>query len=311
MEEVVKTIKPAKFKRLRFTGNGFAFFKIWIVNIFLSILTIGIYSAWGKVRSKKYLYNSTSFAGSRFNYHAEPKKILLGRAIAAGLFLLYITASTYSPIIGGIIGLLLFFLTPFFMIKTIRFAAAHTSYRNIRFSFRGTIQNAYSLIFNAFKFPIILMIASTLLQTVVGKNPQLIVAAIGLNLLSTLVILFYFLFKISDFLDQFIKYIYGSLYYGTTKFEINSDREDVSDQIIKPYRTSIIKAGLLALALFGIGIYSQGFGGKGLGVILSILPIFCAYGILIIASLRFPYLFMDYVWNRITFPGGKTKSILK
>jgi len=34
---------------LEFTGKGGEYFGIWIVNLFFSVLTLGIYSAWAKV----------------------------------------------------------------------------------------------------------------------------------------------------------------------------------------------------------------------------------------------------------------------
>ncbi|MDR1854861.1 MAG: DUF898 domain-containing protein, partial [Azoarcus sp.] len=40
--------------RLQFTGSGGEYFRIWIVNLLLSILTLGIYSAWAKVRREQY-----------------------------------------------------------------------------------------------------------------------------------------------------------------------------------------------------------------------------------------------------------------
>ena len=39
---------------VQFNGRGGEFFGIWIVNILLSIITLGIYSAWAKVRTKRY-----------------------------------------------------------------------------------------------------------------------------------------------------------------------------------------------------------------------------------------------------------------
>ncbi len=40
---------------VEFKGNGFEYFQIWIVNIVLTIVTLGIYSAWATVRNKRYL----------------------------------------------------------------------------------------------------------------------------------------------------------------------------------------------------------------------------------------------------------------
>ncbi|MEX1058239.1 MAG: DUF898 family protein, partial [Natronospirillum sp.] len=42
-----------------FNGRGGEYFGIWIVNIALTVLTLGIYSAWAKVRNKRYFYGNT------------------------------------------------------------------------------------------------------------------------------------------------------------------------------------------------------------------------------------------------------------
>jgi len=41
-------------KQFYFTGKGGEYFRIWIVNICLTILTLGIYSAWATVRTRRY-----------------------------------------------------------------------------------------------------------------------------------------------------------------------------------------------------------------------------------------------------------------
>ena len=42
-------MEPIKFK-----GKAAEYFGIWIVNLLLTVITIGIYGAWAKVRKKKY-----------------------------------------------------------------------------------------------------------------------------------------------------------------------------------------------------------------------------------------------------------------
>ena len=64
-----------------FTGTGREYFGIWIVNILLTILTLGIYSAWAKVRRTRYFYGNTRLAGASFDYHARPVQILIGRIV--------------------------------------------------------------------------------------------------------------------------------------------------------------------------------------------------------------------------------------
>ncbi|MDR3346857.1 MAG: DUF898 domain-containing protein, partial [Campylobacteraceae bacterium] len=40
--------------RFEFRGNATDFFAIWFVNLLLSLITLGIYSPWAKVRNNQY-----------------------------------------------------------------------------------------------------------------------------------------------------------------------------------------------------------------------------------------------------------------
>ena len=51
--------KPIVRHRPEFRGDPKEYFRIWIVNLALTILTLGIYSAWAKVRKQRYFYLST------------------------------------------------------------------------------------------------------------------------------------------------------------------------------------------------------------------------------------------------------------
>ena len=60
-----------------FSGTAAEYFGIWIVNLFLTIITLGIYSAWAKVRRLRYFYGNTWLDGHNFEYHARPIQILI------------------------------------------------------------------------------------------------------------------------------------------------------------------------------------------------------------------------------------------
>ncbi len=122
----------------RFEGSGGEYFKIWIVNLALTIVTLGIYSAWAKVRNKRYFYGNSFVAGHNFEYHGNPVRILIGRLIALGLLLAYTVTATLSPV-GALLWLGLFLVaTPWLILSSFRFNARNTSYRNLRFDFHGT-----------------------------------------------------------------------------------------------------------------------------------------------------------------------------
>ena len=125
-----------------FTGNGFEYFKIWIVNILLSIITLGIYSAWAKVRNKQYFYGNTLLDGASFSYTANPVQILIGRIIAFVFFVVYAVAGELSVVAGMVMGGLLLIVLPWVICKSLRFNAHYTHYRNVPFVFHGRLGQA-------------------------------------------------------------------------------------------------------------------------------------------------------------------------
>ncbi len=126
-----------------FTGTGSEYFKIWIVNLLLSIVTLGIYSAWAKVRRMQYFYRNTRLAGSSFDYHGTPKAILKGRVIAFSLLAIYSAAGELNPILGAALGLLIATIMPWLIVRSLRFKLYNSSYRGLRFGFAGSDRQAY------------------------------------------------------------------------------------------------------------------------------------------------------------------------
>jgi len=125
-----------------FTGKAGEYFKIWIVNISLTVLTLGIYSAWAKVRKRRYFYGNTLLQNAPFEYLADPIKILKGRLIVFGIFVTYTIAMNYIPWTSALFGLLFLALFPWVVIKALSFKTRNSSYRNIRFDFRATYGEA-------------------------------------------------------------------------------------------------------------------------------------------------------------------------
>jgi uncharacterized membrane protein YjgN (DUF898 family) len=127
----------------RFTGSGAEYFRIWIVNVLLSVLTLGLYSAWAKVRRLRYFYGHTSVDGSTFGYHASPIAILKGRLIAYAVVLVLAVLSEVAPLLASVLYLPLLMVMPIVLVRAFRFRAANSSYRGIRFGFDGMEADAY------------------------------------------------------------------------------------------------------------------------------------------------------------------------
>lgn len=128
-----------------FTGEGKAYFKIWIVNLLLSIVTLGIYSPWAKVRRLQYFYRNTRLADASFDYHGTPMAILKGRLIALGLFIVYNVAFQISIPVGVFFLVVIALVMPWLLIRSLGFRLYNSSYRGLRFSFTGELRDAYKV----------------------------------------------------------------------------------------------------------------------------------------------------------------------
>ena len=129
--------------RFEFDAQGGEYFRIWIVNLLLTIATLGIYSAWAKVRKLRYLHGHTRLAGSVFGYHAEPLRILRGRLIAAAIGAAYFGATRVSPFATLGVVLLIAIAMPWLVVRSRMFTLNVTSWRGLRFGFAPDYAGAY------------------------------------------------------------------------------------------------------------------------------------------------------------------------
>ncbi|MCC4800538.1 hypothetical protein BCT30_22155 [Enterovibrio norvegicus] len=129
--------------KMTFHGSGREYFGIWIVNILLSVLTLGIYSAWAKVRTKRYFYGNTELAGDRFEYHATPIQILIGRIVATIAVIIWFAVGQFFPIASMFLLVFGLLVMPWLLRNNARFNAKMTSFRNVRLNFTGTLLGAY------------------------------------------------------------------------------------------------------------------------------------------------------------------------
>jgi uncharacterized membrane protein YjgN (DUF898 family) len=130
-------------KQLHFEGSGFEYFKIWIVNILLIIITLGVYYPWAKVRNQRYFYANTTLESRNFEYHATGKQLFLGYIMAMALLLVLSIVQNISPL--GAVGtfLLLSLIIPWIIWRSLMFTMRMSSFSNVRFRFVGSLKGAY------------------------------------------------------------------------------------------------------------------------------------------------------------------------
>ena len=123
---------------VEFTASAGEYFRIWIVNLALTVVTLGIYSAWAKVRKRRYFYGHTRVAGEAFEYRAKPIAILKGRLIAVAALAAYYGVGQFAPQYQLLLWIPFVILGPWLLVRSLGFNAYNTAHRNVRFGFRGT-----------------------------------------------------------------------------------------------------------------------------------------------------------------------------
>ncbi|MGB1205498.1 MAG: YjgN family protein [Chitinophagales bacterium] len=135
-----------------FHGQGLKLFVILVVNVFLTIITLGIYYPWAKAALMRFYAQETEFAESRFMFHGTGKEMFLGYLKALGLFIaalviLAIVGSIFPPLAALLYFVFIFGVIPFAIHGSLRYRASRTSWRGIHFGYRGKLKELLKIYF--------------------------------------------------------------------------------------------------------------------------------------------------------------------
>jgi len=154
-------VQPAKMPvtRVAYHGKAGQVFRLHLANLFLTVITLGIYSFWGKTRIRKYMTSHIALQNERFEYTGTGKELLVGALKAIfilGLLFLGIGIISYAisktvPFIGIIFYIFLyisiFALIPVVVYLALRYRLSRTRWRGIRFNLGGLIKEYFILCF--------------------------------------------------------------------------------------------------------------------------------------------------------------------
>src|SRR5687768_8588838 len=136
--------------RLRYHGTGDSLFGLTFVNALLTLITLGIYSAWARNRVRVFHWSHTEIDGDRFAYHGTGGELFSG-LVKAGVIMLVLTLGFgamdtvvgENPSVGALVGTNVAFYVVLFVLIALainsarRYRLRRTSWRGIRFSFHG------------------------------------------------------------------------------------------------------------------------------------------------------------------------------
>jgi len=231
--EATSGVKP-----FRFSGNGGEFFRIWIVNLLLTIVTLGIYSAWAKVRTNRYFYGNTHFDGANFEYHATPIQILKGRIIAVIALLIVVALNEVFPIAGLVATLVVMFAAPWIIWSSLRFNARMASYRNVRFGFEGGVWPVYKYLLILPLAPLVLIGAVAAGLYYLGFGQIAVSIAMSLAVLATYLMI------------PYVQAVFQHYYINGCRFGQGEFKADIRASFF--YITYLKLVGISVLLLVGL-----------------------------------------------------------
>ncbi|MDI4497818.1 DUF898 domain-containing protein [Moraxella nonliquefaciens] len=273
-----------------FYGTGSEYFRIWIVNLLLTIITLGIYSPWAKVRRLRYFYGNTELNDESFDFTANPKRILIGRLIAIGVYLIISVLGEFSPVIAAVGGLLIMALFPWLVRSTLRFRARNSQYKNVRFAFVGSLLAAYVLFG--------LVIFANLLITGAGYvavNAQMVGTGVGIFLIG-FALLAPFAWRL------FKSYQFDNTQFGEMAFAWHASMLDV-------YKAVLIPIGI-AILISIVGVVMAGLGGV-IGSDFGVVVVLAVIGMYLMMLLIVPFTqacLHKVIWGNLTI--GESEFVL-
>lgn len=136
---------PPERLAIRFTGDGGGYFRIWIVNVLLTLVTLSLYLPFAKARRLQWFYAHTEVGGHALAFHGDPWRMLRGHLLLLVAFVVYAVGGQVSPALSGVAGMVLLALWPALWRSGMRFRLANTSWRGVRLAFLGGVGGAYGV----------------------------------------------------------------------------------------------------------------------------------------------------------------------
>ncbi|MDR7152984.1 uncharacterized membrane protein YjgN (DUF898 family) [Hydrogenophaga palleronii] len=177
---------------VRFTGSGSEYFRIWIVNLLLTLVTLTLYWPFARARRMAYFQNNTLVGGDPLGFHADPWKMFRGYLVMLVLGVGYWAISNFVPSLSWVPFLVLMALWPALWRASLQFRLRNTSWRGVRFAFEGDLKSAYMAMLPFFVPGLVFVLMLPAVETdeeLVSELAQGAAAMMGVVTLAFLVLL--------------------------------------------------------------------------------------------------------------------------
>lgn len=248
MSSDTKGSVAAPVRHFLFQGSGKGYFVVWLVNVLLTIITLGLYLPWAMVRARRYFYQNTELNGARFSYHATGRSIFVGWLCLLVLYVVFIINAVHHNVVLQLCMMALFLIfLPWLITQGLRYQMLMTELNGVRFNFYASPLRAWWVMMGC---PLLIAIASALVFTfflqsaVTSASYTTIFTLIGIG---TLVLLLGIAIMQGVYVAQWFGMLVNNLQYGKLKFS--------AEFTMKKCITIIVLSMLLLVPFIAVAMY--------------------------------------------------------
>jgi uncharacterized membrane protein YjgN (DUF898 family) len=239
----------ARTLAIRFTGSGSEYFRIWIVNLLLTLVTLTLYWPFARARRMAYFQNNTLVGGDPLGFHARPWTMFRGYLVMILLGGGYWAVSHFLPGIAWLAFLALALVWPALWRASLQFRMRNTSWRGVRLAFLGETREAYLCMLPLFVPGVVMLFFVNSLEPGVEPDPQtsaLLGISVGITMLLFAAVLPWLMFRIK-------RYQHGGYAFAQERTELRLGARRFYGLYFKIFLVSVgaLLAGVAALALIG------------------------------------------------------------
>jgi uncharacterized membrane protein YjgN (DUF898 family) len=268
---------------IEFTGSGSEYFRIWIVNLLLTIVTLSFYRPFAKARRLAYFHGNTLVGGQPLGFHGNPWKMLRGYLLMLLFAVAYGVGSRLSPM-AALVALGSFaLLWPALWRASLQFRLANTSWRGLRLAFTGDLRGAYVAMIPGVLPWLGFIAASVLMQPGDAEGaahaapPTTAMVALGLSFVAMLALLPWSLALVK-------RYQHGHYAYAAQRSQL-----DASVGSFYVFALKCLLIGVAIMVVTGLAMW-LGFRAAGEGAVPSLwimlLPLI-SYGLFFLVLMPF------------------------
>ena len=189
MHPATANISDIQKHHVSFSGSGSDYFRLWLSNLLLTIVTLGIYTPWARRRRIQYFYRNTLVGTDPLDFVASSRNMATSFLLVVGVYaLINVMSSAWLNAAVGIITLAIAALVPWLWRSAQRFRLGNTTWRGLRFECQATTREAYTAAWPLLAAAFVIAMLSLLLPAVGALSATRVRPALGLLIAVTVLV---------------------------------------------------------------------------------------------------------------------------